>query len=196
MAPEAAAAQEEHGDGHADRNRAVQRESPGERHEAVCVRGQDEEHDTADPSQSERSGRREVAVLRCERTRGERRDQLRERRRNQPRQRIAGHDGRLVRQTARDQLTPEAGEGRGQHGRRNGNGEEGECVGAELRAQASLSLRARQVGHDDHPEGLRTEDEHEVDAVGRHEPVGLPVAAELVREQRAGDGRGQAQGHI
>src|SRR5207248_9396989 len=52
---------------------------------------------------------------------------------------------------------------------------------------------ARQVGNDHHPERLRAEHEHEVDAVRAHEAVGLVVASELVREVHAGDRAGDAE---
>ena len=64
-----------------------------------------------------------------------------------------------------------------------GRGSERE--GAALRAEPSLGGRAREVGDDDHPEGLRGEHEDEVDAVGAEEAVGLGGPPELLREQRA-----------
>ena len=53
------------------------------------------------------------------------------------------------------------------------------------------SRRPRQVGHDDHPERLRGEDEHDVHGVRGEEAVGLRRPPELVREQRSRAGRGE-----
>ena len=58
MAAEATPAQDEHDRGEADGDRAVQGESPGERHQAVRVRGEHEEHEAADAAEGKgRSGR-------------------------------------------------------------------------------------------------------------------------------------------
>jgi hypothetical protein len=118
---------------------------------------------------------------------------LRERSGNEPHESSAGDDRRRVRQPPGDQLTEEPVEGDddGAHG--HGEDDERGDVGGEFVAQPSFGLGARQVGNDDHAKGLRAEHEHEVDAVGRHEAVGLVVAAELVREVDAGEGAGAAQ---
>ena len=101
-----------------------------------------------------------------------------------------------MREPAGDQLSPEPGkrgrQDRGGHGDR----EEGDRVRAQLAAQLAHRLGAGQVRNDDHPERLSAEHQDEVDAVGGHEPVGLDVATELVGEERAGNGGGEAQCHI
>src|SRR5213078_3569350 len=78
--------------------------------------------------------------------------------------------------------------------RRRGNREDGERdhVRAELVTEQSLPGGARQVWHDNHPERLRAQHEHEVDAVRGHEAVRANVAPELVCEVGTGDGRGTA----
>ena len=160
------------------------------------IRGQHEEDDAADAAEREAESSRDVAVLRSERAGGKGRDQLGERGGHQPRQRIGGDHRRLLREPSCEQLTPEVREDRRQDRRRDRNGQERECIGAELRAEPSFRLGASQVWNDDHPEGLGAEHEHEVDAVGGHETVGLLVSPELVRQKGTGDGGGQAQGHI
>ncbi len=81
-----------------DRDRPVEREPPGEGDEPVGARREHEEDDAADASEREARRRRDVAVASGEGTRGERGEELREGRRDQPRQRV-GRDGRgLVRQ--------------------------------------------------------------------------------------------------
>jgi hypothetical protein len=87
-------------------------------------------------------------------------------------------------------------EDRRQYRCRDGDGQEGECIGSKLRAEPPFGLGASQVGDDHHPEGLGPEHEHEVDAVSGHEAVGLPVSAELVRQEGTGHCRGEAQRHI
>ncbi len=87
-------------------------------------------------------------------------------------------------------------EERRQDGGGNGHGQESQCVGPKLRAEPPFRLGASQVWNDDHPEGLRAEHEHEVDAVGGHEAVRLAVPPELVRQKGTGDRGGQAQDHI
>ena len=87
-------------------------------------------------------------------------------------------------------------EDRRQDRRRDRNGQERECIGAELRAEPSFRFGASQVGDDHHPESLSPENEHEVDAVGGHESVRLPVAAELVRQEGTSHRSGKAQRHI
>ena len=139
---------------------------------------------------------RNVTVLRSERTGGERGDQLGKGSGNEPRQRVCGHHRRLLRKPPGDQLAPKVGEGRRQDSCGDGDRQEGERVSPEFGAEPSLCLGAGQVGDDHHPEGLSTEHEHEVDPVGGQEAVGPRVPAELVRQEGAGNGGGQAQGHI
>ena len=52
-------------------------------------------------------------------------------------------------------------------------------------AEPALARGAGQVQDDDHPHGLRGEDEQDVDGVCGEEAVGLGAASELLREQRA-----------
>ena len=58
------------------------------------------------------------------------------------------------------------------------------AYGATLATEPPLRGRAREIRDDDHPEGLRGEDEDEVHAVRAEEPVSLSVPAELVGEER------------
>src|SRR5437016_5000948 len=108
MTAEATPAQDEHCRGDADGDSAVQGESPRERNDAVSTCGEHEEDEAADAAEGKRRRGRQVAVTGGERARGQRGEQLRERRRNDPRQRVGGDGGRLVREPAGDQLTPEA----------------------------------------------------------------------------------------
>ena len=160
------------------------------------VRSQHEEDDAADAPEREAESGGHVAVFRSERTGGERGDQLGERRRYEPWQRVGGNHGRLFRKPPGDQLAPEMREGGRQDCGGDGHRKKGERVGPELRAEPSFRLGPRQVRDDDHPEGLGPEHEHEVDAVGRHEAVGLPASSELVREKSTGHGGREAQDHI
>ena len=90
------------------------------------------------------------------------------------------------RQVAGDQIAERPREDGDEHGHRHGEREKGDRVRTALAAEPALGRRAREIRDDDHPEGLRGEDEHEVDAVRPKEAVGLGGAAELVGEQRAG----------
>jgi hypothetical protein len=156
----------------------------------------DEEDDARETAEREPSRRRYVAVPRGERARSEGGEKLGERGGNQPGEGIRRDGGRLLRQPSGDELAPEAGEGDRDDRRRDRKGEESDHVGAELLAEAAFGLRARQIRHDHHAERLCAEDEHEVYAVGGEETVRLEIAAELVREKRAGDRAGEAQRDI
>jgi hypothetical protein len=137
----------------------------------VRVRSDEEEDQPGDSPEREAERRRPVAVASGERTRRQRSEQLQERRRDQPRQRVRRNDGGEMRQPPGDQLAEEACKRCRDERRRHCHDEEGEAVGAELRREPALLLGPRQVGHDDHAKRLRTEHQHEVDAVGGHEPV-------------------------
>ena len=70
------------------------------------------------------------------------------------------------------------------------------AYGTELGAEPPLGLGTGQVGHDHHAEGLGTEHEDQIDAVGGHEAVRLVVPAELVRQKGTGHSGGKAQSNI
>ena len=156
----------------------------------------DEEDDADDASEREGSGGRDVAVPGCKRTRGERSDQLCEGRRNEPGQRVGGDERRLMRKPPGDQLSPESGEGGREDGGRNGDRDEGDRVSPELAPQLPGGFGPGEIRHDDHAEGLGAEHQDQIHAIGRHEPVRLDVATELVSEECAGNRRGEAQRHI
>ena len=69
--------------------------------------------------------------------------------------------------------------------------EKSDCKRAELTSEPALRRGPGEVGHDDHPKGLRRKHEQEVDAVGGKEAVGLRAATEFVGEQSTGPGRRQ-----
>ena len=196
MHPQAAAAQQQDDRRQADCNCAVQRESPRERDEPVRIRLEHEEDDPANPAERETRRRGEIAVARRQRARRERGEQLRERSRNQPWQGVRSDPRRHLGKPAGDQLPPEMSEGCGQNGGGDGDGQERDRVGPELRAESPFRLRAREVRDDHHPEGLGPEYEHQIHAVGGQKAVGLLVPAELVREKRACDSGGETQRHI
>jgi hypothetical protein len=89
------------------------------------------------------------------------------------------------RQVSGDEVAERAGEHGHEHRGRYRQGEEREGIGTALSAEASGRGRAGQVRYDDHPERLGGEHEHEIDAVGGEEAVGLGRAPELLCEQRA-----------
>ena len=160
------------------------------------VRGHHEEREAGDAAEREAERRGGIAVPCCEGAGRERRQQLQESGRDQPRQRIRGHGGRDGRQPARHELAEEARESDGHERCRDGDHEEGHAVGPELGPEPALLLGTREIGDDDHPEGLGPEHQHEVDPVGGHEPVRPQVPPELVRQERPGEGGREAQRDI
>ena len=160
------------------------------------VGGEHEEDNARDPADREAERGRGITVLRCERARRQRGDQLCESGGHQPGKRLGGHVGGRLRQSPGDQLAPEVGEHSRHHCRRDRNGEEGDGIGTELGAEPPLRLGTGEVGHDHHAEGLGTEHEDQIDPVGGHEAIGLVVPAELVREKGTGHRGGKAQSHI
>jgi GDP-L-fucose synthase len=80
-----------------------------------------------------------------------------------------------------------------EHADGGGEREKGNRVRAALAAEAPVGGGACQVGYYHHPEGLRRENKHRVDSVGREEAVGLRRPPELLREQRAGPGSGERE---
>jgi hypothetical protein len=191
-----AAAHEQDDARYRDRDRAVQRQPPRERDDPVRVRGCDEEGEARDATERVADRRRRIAVPRREGAGGERREQLEECGRDQPRQGVGRHDRGDVRQPPRHELAEEAGESHGHERRGDGDDEERHAVGPELGAEPTLLLGAREIRDDDHPECLGPEHQHEVDAICGHEPVRPQIPPELVRQERAGQGGREAQRDI
>ena len=169
---------------------AAEQHAPRERDQPVRPRqrGEDDQAERAAEPPGQSGDR--VLVERRERACEQRGQELHERRGHEKgdRARRLVSRRRVVRERVADRM---AGEDRDQADR-HAERQEGERPGPRLARQAPVGGRPRQLRHDDEPERLGGEPEHEVDAVGGQEAVRRRVPAEPVREQHRGARAGAA----